>query len=673
MEQRLQKFIESVEQLSDIRNLDPFNPIVFKLEHPITAVQYTVVGSKVEPSYLGIPINTTWVVLDPTNPYFRQALKLKKVREPETVSTLPEVSAIDAWWHVVRTYDEIFLDPQYYEFQGIEGAEGPVGPTGPKGDSGNAGPVGPTGAPGATGPQGEQGITGLQGPQGPKGDRGLQGNAGPAGPVGPTGPQGEQGLRGPTGSTGPTGPTGLQGVAGVQGPTGLQGPQGSQGLQGPTGPTGPTGDSGPVGPTGAGGPVGPTGPRGDVGSIGLPAGVYGQVPYLFADGDVFGYDWLLKTGKFVANDLELQAALSTQISLQDVFNTWTRFSHNTSGTQPASTTDMAAWVYDAAADKVKCTLNSNTFIGFISSNAYSKYTHQARLSSTDSDDDLIAIVLSYYVDNNGVQHTLTACRTMGGFAAAGASWSIVYDLYQTTQWIVADGSAEAPKSGTGWSAHPNGTTVKVVRDGDIIKASCSQFNSTALDSSTELVVDLTFDARLQGFRGERPYGYGALSQNSAAFSNIEFSENDNITYDVRNGDVWLPQSGGTYVKDTTSKMWSANRIGPNRLMYNPNTKGLYYLKGNNKTETLIASGVQASAFASITSASLNAGVYVFKHNLGRKYVVVQLADNTDSVRAIPDNVIKYVDENTVHIQLQNYSAAQTSIQGGAAWTVVATR
>jgi hypothetical protein len=139
MEKRLQDFILSVQQLADVRNLDVFNPVVFQMEHPITALRYTVVGAKQDPSYMGTPINVTWVVLDPADPYYLSALKLKLTLDPATATTKPEVTAINAWWHVVRTYDEIFADPQYYV--NVVGGVGPVGPTGPAGSAGPAGTV----------------------------------------------------------------------------------------------------------------------------------------------------------------------------------------------------------------------------------------------------------------------------------------------------------------------------------------------------------------------------------------------------------------------------------------------------------------------------------------------------------------------------------------------------
>ena len=142
MEKRLEDFILSVQQLADIRNLDTFNPIVFQMEHPLTATRYTIVGAKIEPSYLGLPINVTWVVLDPSDDYYLQALKLKTERDDETVTNKPKVEGADAYWHVVRSYDEIFADPQYYvQVQGLIGPAGPVGPTGPQGTNGTSGTV----------------------------------------------------------------------------------------------------------------------------------------------------------------------------------------------------------------------------------------------------------------------------------------------------------------------------------------------------------------------------------------------------------------------------------------------------------------------------------------------------------------------------------------------------
>lgn len=140
MEAKLQSFIETVETLSDLRNLDNYNPVILQLEHPVSGIKYQIAGSKVSPAYMGFPVYGTWVVLDPTSEYYHQALILKDVKDTNTVTDLPDVNNV-AWWHVVRTYDEIFANPQYY-----------LGATGLKGDKGDKGDTGDTGPAGAAGP-----------------------------------------------------------------------------------------------------------------------------------------------------------------------------------------------------------------------------------------------------------------------------------------------------------------------------------------------------------------------------------------------------------------------------------------------------------------------------------------------------------------------------------------
>lgn len=139
MELRLQKFVESMQNLSDIRNLDTLNPVVVQLEHPVTATRFTTIAAIEEPSYLGIPIYTTWIVLDPNSPYYRRALKLHDFQPPTAENG--GIVGFNATWIEITTYDAIFEPAQYY--QGLRGDKGD------KGDKGDPGPAGPQGDKGA--------------------------------------------------------------------------------------------------------------------------------------------------------------------------------------------------------------------------------------------------------------------------------------------------------------------------------------------------------------------------------------------------------------------------------------------------------------------------------------------------------------------------------------------
>lgn len=138
MERKLQTFIENVASLAALRNNDEFNPNVFLMQKPLTQIEFCIAASKLEPSYMGIPVNTTWVVLEPSSQYYMKALKLRDVEDVENATDIPQPQP-DLWWVMINTYDEIWSDPQFY--LGNRGEQGPQGPQGPAGPQGEAGPA----------------------------------------------------------------------------------------------------------------------------------------------------------------------------------------------------------------------------------------------------------------------------------------------------------------------------------------------------------------------------------------------------------------------------------------------------------------------------------------------------------------------------------------------------
>jgi len=140
IDQRLIQFIESMATLGGIRNLGPTNPVILELQQPLTANLFTVVAALTEPSFMGIPINTTWVVLDPTSIYNKRALKLVSLESPMTsgLSAILDGGFTQSWIEVL-TYADVFSDPQFYQVSG--GTQGPQGLTGPQGLQGPQGPA----------------------------------------------------------------------------------------------------------------------------------------------------------------------------------------------------------------------------------------------------------------------------------------------------------------------------------------------------------------------------------------------------------------------------------------------------------------------------------------------------------------------------------------------------
>lgn len=309
-----------------------------------------------------------------------------------------------------------------------------------------------------------------------------------------------------------------------------------------------------------------------------PAGSEGQILYLQEDGsNLFGYEDNVKFGAFVADDTELAAAQQAFQGPQAIYDTWSRISHSNSlSAQPAIPAELTAWSYDSGNDVISCTLNTSSMVGFISPSRYTKYQHTVKLTSTAGDDDMIGVVIAFAKDSLGVEHTLTAIRSVGGYGAS-SYWAIYYDFSQSTQALITNNSpAAGVGSFTAWNQIVNGTTVSIERDNDVITCQCSQFDTTVVDPSTVITIDLTTDPLLNIFRGPKPYGYVAKSQLAASFADITFSEPNNLVFDVRDGAVYEADDQGNYTVSSTRTIFS--EYGPNRILFNPTTTKMFYTK-----------------------------------------------------------------------------------------------
>lgn len=313
-----------------------------------------------------------------------------------------------------------------------------------------------------------------------------------------------------------------------------------------------------------------------------PAGLEGQSYFFNANNSSdIKASYTLYEATIAETDEELNEAKSKTVSFESIFRTWDRFSHNSTSDQPAMPTETTAWDYDTTKDKVVCTINSNTHIGFVSKEKYDYYIHEATVKSTDGDDDYIGLVIAYAKDANGREHTLTAVRSRNGFPY----WRVTYNFCRNDVWTVAkmnklsgDDLNNDPEntSITGWNNIPNGTRIKVERNGDIIKVYASPYNSTTYDQASLFTVDLNSDSRLAIFKGACQYGYSCLSQNKSTFENIYFSGGlDNAIYDIQRNEVWA-YSGGAWKKDANRSL--IKDIGIGRFVSSKNTKKLFYVK-----------------------------------------------------------------------------------------------
>ena len=281
---------------------------------------------------------------------------------------------------------------------------------------------------------------------------------------------------------------------------------------------------------------------------------------------------------FVNTEAEYVAATApanAPPSQEDIFNSWARFDGATfypSGTAPGG--EATGWTYSNGT--IKSTVNSNALIGFVSPTEVSNYKHSVTMSSTNADDDSIAIVVAFAMVN-GVANSLIAVRACGGNTP---SWGLVH-FNGTSQTTLVNGNAFAnvTAGSPGWQGK-SPTRVEVERNGNQITAICSQMGSLALDETTRLSYTIPEDSP---FAGAKPYGYAARSQADATFSDIAMTGgvlDATVIYDAR---VMPPK---VMVYDFNTQSWqqdlsrSAFRDqGYPRVVTNPTTGKSFRLDG----------------------------------------------------------------------------------------------
>lgn len=248
-------------------------------------------------------------------------------------------------------------------------------------------------------------------------------------------------------------------------------------------------------------------------------------------------------------------------SWQEILNSWTRFSRKGDTlTTTYDTSEMDAWQFNVDTNSVECTINSTTYIGFISPDSYQNYVFEARVSSRNGDDDYIGIVLAYARDENGQVHTLEAMRrfnTSGQFRvhknfALGALGKELHRYQGVLKW--PDGSVGSKPTSSndpnhGWDDVPNGVRIKATRVGDVITVETTQTNTGDYVPDAKVVIDLNDDPDLHVFRGAQQIGFGCLSQSLSTWDVLQFPIGDDIVPGIVKSDAELGTHTITVVRN----------------------------------------------------------------------------------------------------------------------------
>lgn len=355
-----------------------------------------------------------------------------------------------------------------------------------------------------------------------------------------------------------------------------------------------------------------------------PFGLKNQIQFLSNDNtNKYKADDIVLVGKFIKTDDEFDRAAASFESFEEIFSTWPRFSHSTGSGLPANPSNTNAWSYNPTLNQIESTVNALTLTGFYSSSdkRYDTYSHFATVTSTAGDNDRIGLVIafvedqpqfegdtSYLVQNNAYgldpssfdwdinttdefipnQHTITVLRNREQSTLTYVVW---YDFGKSSQKVIANGTSSLTYNPvTNWSGAE--VDIEVIREENIITTRTTEFSDAPGGKGSLghlLTIDLDSDPLLNKFKGPTSYGYCQNSQTASTFKNVAFSNSNNIIYDLRDGSVWIANSAGTYMQDTSRNYY--NEIGIRRVVFNPLEKTLIYIKENKELEILNDSGV----------------------------------------------------------------------------------
>jgi hypothetical protein len=301
----------------------------------------------------------------------------------------------------------------------------------------------------------------------------------------------------------------------------------------------------------------------------------------------------VKFARIIDTDKELADSKSIIESFSTVFNEWYRFSHLSTDVYPAIPSELNGWQYNSSTDTISSTVNSSSYIGFVSPDTYNDYIFNVKVAAPgNGDDDLIGVVLAY-LKIKGREYTISAARTANNSQTSPGQpnvvnfgWSLVYNLAQSDQYIIQDGTLTTPLTVGVWSDFPNGCLINSERNGNIISTRTTQLGGNQSNFITPLSVDLESDERFKKFINPASIGYSASSQPAATFNTLLFSKGNNVIYDSRNGDVWLYNvTTGVWTLSPDLDMYDELKSG--YIYSNSNSGRMFYINNDRTTTTLV--------------------------------------------------------------------------------------
>ncbi len=371
------------------------------------------------------------------------------------------------------------------------------------------------------------------------------------------------------------------------------------------------------------------------GPQGFPAGERGDVYFVGKNTSLVEPDKTVKVAAIVETAAELERAKGGsggETAFESIFNEWQRFSHGTTGSYPENADSdnvdpvppddiplADLFVYDAVTDSISQATNADPAVGFVSNQVFESYTHRAKASSTDDDDDALGLVIAFKAVEDGVdERTLSVIlkpNEASGEPHTPPVLRVRYNIRQDSEKLLYENNDWFTINPDGWDV-AGGVFIEVERAGDVITVRASQFGENTLDPASEITFSLTDNSETEIFREALPYGYVTNSQPDSMFSDRTFSEPQGFIYDMSQ----MPFRVWTFIDNT----WSVDEaldffdeVGVGRLLYNTATGKCYFI-GGATPEEVVRINAQYYDFGDVLAGPLATGTETIGGFLARR-------------------------------------------------------
>ena len=347
-------------------------------------------------------------------------------------------------------------------------------------------------------------------------------------------------------------------------------------------------------------------------------------------------------------------------SLYEIFNNGIKFSHYTnSWSNVNSVNDANAWHWDDSLQSFVKSNDNTTFTGIVTKNFYDYYIHTVTLCSTDSDNDDCGVIIGFVFDENGYPHTLSAICSRRGTTIL--DWALVYDYMLPDQQILfrcgngTTGTVPTDSGSSGWNNYSNGITVTIIKNKNLITATCSDWNSNILNENTKISIDLNDYSWGYLFQGLVRYGYCNYSQQNSFFQNINFASINHASANLLIASVKISQEANNEIIEKDDGIYApAFTISPDDNNILTKKQNGYYVEGLQISKELdnclekLSDGLYVRDQSNVklvtqTNHEFSVGDFIYyRPNYG--YKLAAAIDSYDS--NIVGMVTKIIDDNT---------------------------